>query len=130
MSPIDPTSTLGTEPLTPPPGVKLDTPEQEQLYRATLEFERVFVQMMLKPMEKAGSMFGDVEGGSGATSGYGDIAKDQMTQAVLDGGGLGLAASMYGQMAEAMGIAGTKAATPAATTTTPAAAPATDGGAA
>lgn len=106
MTPIDPTSnaTFGTEPLTPPPGVKLDTPEQEQMYRASLEFERMFVQQMLKPMEKAGSMFGDEEGGSGATSGYNDIAKDQLTQAVLDGGGLGLAATMYGQMAEAAGI--------------------------
>jgi Rod binding domain-containing protein len=122
MSPIDPTSSLGTEPLIPPPGVKLDTPDQEQLYRATLEFERVFVQQMLKPMEKAGAMFGDEESGSGATSGYNDIAKDQMTQAILDGGGLGLAATMYGQMSEAMGIAGTTVVKPAA--------PAADGGAA
>lgn len=106
MTPVNPTSTLGTEPLTPPPGVTLDTPEQEQMYRASLEFERFFVQQLLKPMEGAGKLLGDEgEGGSGATSGYEDLARDQLTQAVLDGGGLGLAATLYGQLAEASGIA-------------------------
>jgi Rod binding domain-containing protein len=105
MTSVNPTSTtLGTEPITPPPGVKLETPEQEQMYRASLEFERVFVQQMLKPMETAGEMFSDDEGGSSSTSGYNDMAQDQLTQAVLDGGGLGLAATLYGQMAEAAGL--------------------------
>jgi Rod binding domain-containing protein len=105
MSPIDPTSTFGSQPLTPPPGVRLDTPEQEQMYRATLEFERFFVQQLLKPMQSAGSMFSE-EDGSGSTSGYNDLAQDQLTQAVLDGGGLGLASTLYGQLAAASGIAG------------------------
>jgi Rod binding domain-containing protein len=104
MSPVNQTSSLGTEPLTPPPGVQLDTPEQQELYRASLEFERFFVQQLLKPMEGAGSMLGDEESSSGSTSGYEDMAKDQLTQAVLDGGGLGMAATLYGQLGEAMGI--------------------------
>lgn len=107
MTSINPTSTtLGTEPLNPPPGIRLESPEQEQMYRATLEFERFFVQQLLKPMEQAGAMFGDEEEGgvSGSTSGYQDLARDQLTQAVLDGGGLGLAATIYGQLAEAAGI--------------------------
>lgn len=107
MTSVNPTSGLGTEPLTPPPGVTLDTPEQQQLYRASLEFERFFVQQLLKPMENAGKVAGgDSEDGSGSTSGYEDMAKDQLTQAVLDGGGLGLAATLYGQMADALGVAG------------------------
>ena len=115
MSSVNPTSTtLGSEPITPPPGVKLETPEQEQMYRASLEFERFFVQQLLKPMDKAGSMLGDEEDGSGSTSGYEDLAKDQLTQAVLDGGGLGLAATLYGQLADAAGIL--SKATPAAGT--------------
>jgi Rod binding domain-containing protein len=107
MPNVDPTSTLGSAPLNPPPGLQLDTPEQQQLYRATLEFERVFVQQLLKPMDEAGKMFGgDEEGGStGSVSGYQDMAKDQMTQAVLDGGGLGIASTLYTQLAEAAGIA-------------------------
>ncbi len=105
MTSVNPTSTtLGSEPITPPPGVKLDTPEKEQMYRASLEFERFFVQQLLKPMEKASEMFADDEGGSGSTSGYNDMAQDQLTQAVLDGGGLGLAATLYGQMSEAAGL--------------------------
>jgi Rod binding domain-containing protein len=110
MPSIDPTSTLGSEPLTPPPGLKLDTPEQQQLYRATLEFERVFVQQLMKPMDNAGKMFSDDQDGSGgdsstgSISGYQDMAKDQMTQAVLDGGGLGIASTLYTQLAEAAGV--------------------------
>ncbi len=106
MTSVNPTSTpLGSSgPITPPPGVKLETPEQEQMYRTTLEFERYFVQQMLKPMQAAGSMLGEEEGGTGATAGYQDMAQDQLTQAVLDGGGLGLAATLYGQLAEAAGL--------------------------
>jgi Rod binding domain-containing protein len=104
MTPVNQTSTLGTEPLTPPPGVKLDTPEQQDMYRASLEFERFFVQQLLKPMDDAGKMFGDEESSSESTNGYEDMAKDQLTQAVLDGGGLGLAATLYGQLADAAGI--------------------------
>ena len=105
MTSINPSSSgLGAEPLTPPAGIKLDTPEKEQVYRASLEFERFFVQQLLKPMESAGSMLGEEEGGTGSTSGYGDMAQDQMTQAVLSGGGLGLAATLYGQMAEQAGL--------------------------
>jgi Rod binding domain-containing protein len=108
MPSIDPTSTLGSEPLTPPPGLKLDTPEQQQLYRASLEFERVFVQQLLKPMDDAGKMFSDDEddgdSSTGSISGYQDMANDQMTQAVLDGGGLGIASSLYTQLAESAGV--------------------------
>jgi Rod binding domain-containing protein len=104
MTSIDPTRTLGSEPITPPAGVKLETPEQEQLYRATLEFERFFVQQLLKPMQSAGKLLGGEEG-TGSTAGYSDMAQDQLTQAVLDGGGLGMASTLYGQLAEATGIA-------------------------
>jgi Rod binding domain-containing protein len=107
MTPIDPTSILGSEPLNLPPGLKLDTAEQQSLYRATLEFERVFVQQLMKPMDDAGKMLSDDES-SNSTTGYQDLAKDQLTQAVLDGGGLGIATTLYTQLAEAAGIGATK----------------------
>lgn len=123
MAPIDSTSSvtasLGNEPLTPPPGVKLDTPEKEGMFRSALEFERFFVQKMLEPMQKAGQMLGgDEDGGEGSAgmSGYQDMAQDQMTQAVLNGGGLGLASTLYGQMAQAAGL---DVAKPAASTAAP-----------
>ena len=74
------------------------------MYRASLEFERFFVQQLLKPMEGAGKMMGSEDESSGAMQGYEDLAKDQLTQAVLDGGGLGLAATLYGQLADAAGL--------------------------
>jgi Rod binding domain-containing protein len=111
MPSIDPTSGLGTDPLTPPPGVTLDTAEKQELYRLTLEFERTFVKQLMKPMDEAGKMFSDDEG-TGSTSGYSDMAKDQMTQAVLDGGGLGIAATLYTQMADAAGLNATRVMAP------------------
>lgn len=106
MTTVDPTSTLGSAPLVIPAGIKVDTPEQEQVYRSALEFERFFVQQMLKPMANAGSMLGgEDEGAAAGMSGYKDMAQDQLTQAVLDGGGLGIAATLYTQMAEAAGVA-------------------------
>ncbi|MCW2924152.1 MAG: hypothetical protein JWM98_1556 [Thermoleophilia bacterium] len=109
MSSVNSTSaSLGNEPLTPPPGIRLDTPEQKEVYRASMEFERFFVQQLLKPMQNAGSMLGDEDKGgedkTGSTAGYGDMAQDQLTNAVLNGGGLGIAATLYTQMADAAGV--------------------------
>ena len=115
MSGLNPTST-SLDPVNIPTNLGITTDEQKQVYKSALEFERFFVQQMLKPMENAGSMLGgsDDEGGAGAagTSGYKDMAQDQLTQAVLDGGGLGIAATLYTQMAEAAGVIA-KDATPA-----------------
>jgi Rod binding domain-containing protein len=107
MSAVNPTSSLGSEPITPPPGVKFENADQENLYRAALEFERFFVQNMLKDVQSTAALGGGEDGaaGSAGLDGYRDMAKDQMTQAVLDGGGLGLASTLYGQMADQFGIA-------------------------
>ena len=127
MSGINPSST-SIDALIIPAGLKVTTEEQKQVYKSALEFERFFVQQMLKPMADAGSLLGgDEEGGAGSAgmSGYKDMAQDQMTQAVLDGGGLGVAATLYEQMAEAAGVATAEPATGAKP-----AAPATGGAAA
>lgn len=108
MTPIDLTSTLGNAPLNIPSGLKVDTPEKEQVYRTALEFERFFVQQMLKPMQNAGSLLSDDDDKSSTAgvSGYRDMAQDQLTQSVLDGGGLGIAASLYTQLADSIGVGG------------------------
>jgi Rod binding domain-containing protein len=98
------TSKLGDAPITLPTGERITTAEQREVYESALEFERYFVQQLLKPMEKSGSLLGEGEEGSAGMSGYRDMAQDQLTQAVLDGGGLGLASTIYGQMAEQAGI--------------------------
>jgi Rod binding domain-containing protein len=109
MTGLTPSSNV--DPLNIPADLHVSTPEQKQVYSSALEFERFFVQQMLKPMENAGSLLGGGEdggedaAGSAGMSGYKDMAQDQMTQAVLDGGGLGIAATLYQQMAEAAGVA-------------------------
>lgn len=110
MTSLNPSSgSIDTSKVVYPTELGISTPEQKQVYSSALEFERFFVQQLLKPMDKAGQLMGDDEQSSGDSglSGYSDMAKDQMTQAVLDGGGLGLASTIYGQMAEVAGI-GTK----------------------
>lgn len=114
MTSFNPTtsSSLGaSKPITLPTGERVETKEQHEVYQSALEFERFFVQQMLKPMEKSGSLLGEDEAGGAGMSGYQDMVQDQLTQAVLDGGGLGMAATMYGQLADAAGIATKPAAT-------------------
>jgi Rod binding domain-containing protein len=69
-------------------------------------------------MQNAGSLLSEDEpGGGSSTASYRDLASDQLTQAVLDGGGLGLASMLYGQINESLGLAagaGDDAAEPAA----------------
>lgn len=93
---------LGAGEVKIPVGVDATTPDEKDLYRATLEFERFFVRSMLEKAEASTSVLGgddeDAAGVGGSTTGYKDMARDQMTQAVLDGGGLGIAAVLYEQM--------------------------------
>lgn len=97
---------LGTGDIKPPPGVRVETQDQKDLYRATMEFERFFVQHMMEGMQNATKALGgdDDSAGSAGMSTYSDMANDQMVQSVLDGGGLGLAASLYQQIGEGTGI--------------------------
>jgi Rod binding domain-containing protein len=126
MSSINPSSnSLDTSRIVFPTELHITTPEQKQVFASAQEFERYFVQQLLKPMQNAGKMLGggdDASSGQDATSasgmsGYSDMAQDQMTQAVLDGGGLGIASSMYTQMAQAAGISTAPAAAGATTAT-------------
>ena len=132
MSSINPSSgSLDTSKMVIPTDLGIKTPEQKQVYASALEFERYFVQQLLKPMQDAGKMLGgEDEEGSAGTSGYSDMAQDQMTQAVLDGGGLGIASTMYTQMANAAGIATQPAATAPTAAATAAAAATKSAGAA
>ena len=110
MAALNPTtsSILGSQDLVIPAGLKVETPEQRELYRASLEFERFFVQSMVKQADASTSALGSGEedgglGGAG-TSAYKDMTNDQLVQSMLDGGGLGIASAIYTQMAEAAGL--------------------------
>lgn len=94
---------LGSSEVVIPPGVNATSPEQQDLYRAALEFERFFVTHLMRQMDdatkalKVGGEDSD-EGIGGSTAAYDDMVRDQMAQAVLDGGGLGLASVIYSQV--------------------------------
>jgi Rod binding domain-containing protein len=106
LVPVDVTGTLGSGEIVAPPGVRLDTQEQRDLYRATAEFERFFLNHMVKQMTSATNAIGENDSAADATSTtYRDMANDQLVQSMLDGGGLGIAATLYDQLATAAGIA-------------------------
>jgi flagellar protein FlgJ len=104
MPSINPTDSLGTGELHAPPGIELRTQDQKDLFRASQEFERFFLQHMMKQMQTATKSIGGEEDSDSSTSAYGDMANDQLVQSMLDGGGLGMASVLYQQMAEAAGI--------------------------
>jgi Rod binding domain-containing protein len=108
--PIDATQTLGSGDIVAPPGVQLDTPEQRDLYRASMEFERFFLNHLMKQMTAATDAMKSQNSDAGqldsSSSTYRDMANDQMVQSMLDGGGLGLSSVIYNQLAEQAGILG------------------------
>lgn len=82
-----------------PAGVDATTDDQKDMYRASLEFERFFLSHLMKGMDEATkALKGDDDSGDGTTTAYNDMARDQLTQALLDGGGVGLAAMIYNQI--------------------------------
>lgn len=130
--PINPTDVLGTGEINIPASVGAVTPDQKDLYRAAMEFERFFVSHLMKQMDAATKALKDTGSddaeGDASTGAYNDMINDQMTQSVLDGGGLGLASMLYtqlngqlpqsaGQATPAPGAADTPAVPRAATTT-------------
>lgn len=89
-----------------PANVRAGTPEQQKVYQAALEFERTFVAAMMKQMNAAtdalasGGSDDDPQIGGAGTSAYKDMVQDQMADAVLKGGGLGIASMLYEQITE------------------------------
>jgi Rod binding domain-containing protein len=103
--PTSASDVLGAGDVQIPVGVNATTPEQKETYKAAAEFERFFVSYMMKQMNSATDSLtaGDDDDGNsavstGGTDQYKDMIQDQMTQAILDGGGLGIAAIIYNQV--------------------------------
>lgn len=107
----DYTSTLGTiGDVKTPPGLGVNTADEKQMFKAALEFERFFLQHLMQGMDAATkALKGDESGeesAGGSTAAYTDMARDQLTQAMLDGGGIGLASMIYKQITGQQGIDG------------------------
>ena len=91
---VDQTFTVG--PL--PPGVAPPTTAADRaVYRKALDLEGVFTQHLVDAMMQSASSDEDKSAGAGI---YKEMANQQVNQALIDGGGLGLAGALYSQMRE------------------------------
>ena len=73
------------------------TDAQRELYRQALDLEGVFTQHLVDAMMKSAG--GEEEGGAGVAQ-YRQMANNVLNDALIAGGGLGLAGSLYGQLAQ------------------------------
>jgi Rod binding domain-containing protein len=91
------TNTFTVGPL--PPGVTAPaTSADRAVYRKALDLEGVFTQHLVDAMMQSASSDDDETAGAGI---YKEMANQQVNQALIDGGGLGLAGALYSQMREA-----------------------------
>jgi Rod binding domain-containing protein len=72
-----------------PADVRNGTPEDRKRYEAALGFERMLVSQLTQQLADTAKPAGDEE--SGATSAYRNMLPGAMADAVVQGGGLGLA---------------------------------------
>jgi Rod binding domain-containing protein len=90
------TNTFTVGPL--PPGVTAPTTTADRaVYRKALDLEGVFTQHLVDAMMQSASSDEDKSAGAGI---YKEMANQQVNQALIDGGGLGLAGALYSQMRE------------------------------
>ena len=75
-----------------PPEIRSAGPVAQQEYRSALAFERVLVGQLTKAMQS--SIGGSDEGASAATQAYKDMLPETMADALIDSGGVGLAANL------------------------------------
>jgi Rod binding domain-containing protein len=103
---IDPSAALPSVPDSAlPVEVRNGTDTQKQTYRAALAFERELLAQMMQALSDTtqsngasgdGSDDGSSDGGSDAAiSTYQQMLPDQMANAVVNGGGTGLAEDLY-----------------------------------
>lgn len=68
--------------------------EARELRRACQEFEEIFLRLVLKEAKIDRSLFSQ----DGASSLYGDMARETLAKAMAQAGGLGLAEMLYRQL--------------------------------
>lgn len=72
----------------------LESREARELRRACQEFEEIFLRLVLKEAKIDRSLFSQ----DGASSLYGDMARETLAKAMAQAGGLGLAEMLYRQL--------------------------------
>jgi Rod binding domain-containing protein len=81
-----------------PADIRTASPARQQAYRAALGFEQLLVQQLTSSLaDSAQGTFGgggDSADGGGQSNPYASLLPDALTQGVMGGGGLGLAAQL------------------------------------
>jgi Rod binding domain-containing protein len=82
-----------------PADVRKGTDEEKQTYKAALGFERELLGQLMQSMSET-AQGSDDESRDAATSTYKQMLPDQLTDAVISGGGTGLAENLYRALRE------------------------------
>jgi Rod binding domain-containing protein len=111
MSFVDPTSMPAIDPTQMPAAVQKGGQKAEQLYSTALQFEQVLVQQLTQQIDFTGSDSSDSSDDSsdssssdGTTSLYSQMLPDALAQGITNGGGIGLASSIYDSLARQQGL--------------------------
>jgi Rod binding domain-containing protein len=115
MSFIDPTSMPAIDATQMPAAVQKGGQKAEQLYSTALQFEQVLVQQLTSQIDFTGSDSSDSSDSSddgssdgsstdGTTSLYSQMLPDALAQGITNGGGIGLASSIYDSLARQQGL--------------------------
>ncbi len=78
-----------------PKGSSTKSRSESELQRACRDFEEIFLKMVLKEAHIDRSL----TGGKGASPLYGDMIRETLARALSRGGGIGLAETLYRQLA-------------------------------
>jgi Rod binding domain-containing protein len=107
---IDPTGALPVVPDTAlPADVRSGSNDDKQTYKAALAFERQLVTQLLQGLDTSSDDSSDssdddgssvLDGSDAATNTYKQQLPDQMADAVINGGGTGLAENLYRALKE------------------------------
>jgi Rod binding domain-containing protein len=80
-----------------PPGVRAPaTPEQRLLLGQAREFEALLLSFLTRELTASAALGGETAG----TGVYGQLLSEQLAGAIADGGGVGVAGLVYGQLSE------------------------------
>lgn len=88
---IDPVSSVPAG-VALPPEIRSAGPAAQQEYRSALAFERILIGQLTQAMQS--SIGGSDEGGSAATEAYRNMLPETMADALVAGGGVGLASHL------------------------------------
>jgi Rod binding domain-containing protein len=77
-----------------------DAAQKQKLTEATKQFEAVLIRQMLTSLERTTQLSSSSKGALGGSSAYSSMMVDALSDAIAQAGGLGLAKTLDGMLAE------------------------------